>query len=81
MGAGSLGKRAEQCSEFVQIVLRLRGLRAVAAVRAAKWLHAVGLLRDSAVRPGKPLRDLLRKGLIAGQRQSKNGRWSIRRAR
>ena len=44
----------------------------VAAVDAARWLDDAGLLKDSALRPGKPLRDMLRTGMIDGQRQEMN---------
>jgi hypothetical protein len=69
--------RPDQMSEFLQLVLRIRRLRRVTAVRAAHWLDAAGILRDSRTRRGKPLRDLLRAQAIVGQRQAANGRWFI----
>lgn len=57
----------------------LRAMDFVGAVDAAQWLDQAGLLRDSTERPGKPLRELLRSGNIAGQRQELNGRWYIDR--
>jgi hypothetical protein len=68
-----------EISEFLQLVLRVRRLPKVTAVSAAAWLDAVGILRDSKTRPGKPLRDLLRAGKILGQIQLRNGRWYITR--
>ena len=41
------------------------------------WLNKTGLLKDSATRPGKPSRDLLRSKQIVGQRQEANKRWFI----
>lgn len=52
----------------------------VPAVEAAHWLDQAGLLRDSEIRHGLPLRNLLRAGLIVGQRQEPNRRWFIDRA-
>ncbi|MCY3878933.1 MAG: hypothetical protein OXF74_07115 [Rhodobacteraceae bacterium] len=52
----------------------------VGAVEAAQWLDQAGLLPDR--KRGLPLRNLLRKGRIAGQEQRPNhkgGRWFIRR--
>lgn len=69
-----------EIGEFLQLVLRVRHLQEVTAVSAAAWLDAVGILRDSKSRPGKPLRDLLRAGEIPGQVQLRNGRWYITRA-
>lgn len=67
---------------FIQIKLRTEDLDEVAAVKAAEWLEAAELLSDSRTRPGKPLRNRLRAGEIAGSEQrpaTKNGRWFIRR--
>jgi hypothetical protein len=69
-----------EIGEFLQLVLRVRRLPRVSAVTAAAWLDAVGILRDSPARPGKPLRDLLRAGKILGQVQLRNGRWYVARA-
>lgn len=70
-------RKAKQCSELIQVVMRLRGIESVTAVEAARWLDAVELLKDSRGRPGKPLRDLLRAKLIEGQSQAENRRWKI----
>lgn len=64
-------------NHFLQQQLRLRDRTEVAAVEAARWLDAAGLLADAKIRPGLPLRDLLRAGLITGQRQQPNRRWFI----
>lgn len=62
---------------FLQDELARRDIDCVTAVEAARWLEVAGLLRDSPSRPGKPLRALLRGGLIAGQRQELNSRWLV----
>lgn len=51
------------------------------AVEAAAWLDEAGLLADSSIRPGLPLRRLLREHRILGQRQEANRRWYIDRVR
>src|SRR5688572_16585246 len=66
-------------SNFIQRELAKRELPSVTAVEAAKWLDRDGILADSRVRPGLPLRDLLRAKKIRGQRQEPNGRWFIDR--
>ncbi len=70
---------ADMISDFLQAELRARGVQEVAAVDAAEWLDAAGLLRDSPSKPGKPLRDLLRAGKVLGQHQDAEGFWSVRR--
>ena len=65
---------------FLQRELEKRQQEEVAAPEAARWLDGAGLLRDSSSRPGKPLRDLLRAGLIEGAEQrppAPYGRWVI----
>ncbi len=64
-------------NRFLQGELARRSLSEVAAVEAASWLEEEGLLKDSTQRAGKPLRDLLRAGVISGQRQMANRRWFI----
>ena len=66
-------------NRFLQARSEKEGLEEVAAVEAAGWLDAEGLLADSFVRRGQPLRKLLRKGLIVEARQRANGRWWIHR--
>ncbi len=70
---------AHVISDFLQRELIKRNLHTVTAVEAARWLDNAKLLKDSKVRPGLPLRDLLRAGRIGGQRQEPNGRWFIDR--
>jgi hypothetical protein len=69
-------------NEFLQRELELRGFDEAPAVEAARWLGAARILSDSAARPGRPLRDLLRAGKIVGAEQrppTPNGRWFISR--
>ncbi len=73
-------------SDHLQQRLADEGMSEVSAVEAARWLDEARLLRDSPSRPGKPLRDILRKhrGMqaIAGAYQDPpqpHGRWFIRR--
>lgn len=63
---------------FIQSQLQINGWQEATAIEAAKWLDFAGLLKDSTVRLGYPLRNLLRKGLIIGQYQKTNRRWFIR---
>lgn len=68
-------------SSHIQMRLRRAGVSEISAVDAAQWLDRDGVLEDSPHRPGKPLRDLLRQGLIANAEQRPpraNGRWFIR---
>jgi len=74
------GRDADGISAYIQNRLTKEGLDCVSANEAARWLDVAGLLRDSAHRPGLPLRKLLRSGLITGARQDpakEHGRWSI----
>jgi hypothetical protein len=67
---------------FLQTELRRRRLPEVTAVEAARWLDGAGVLKDSASRPGLPLRTLLRAGRIDGGTQrppTSHGRWHIER--
>ncbi|MCC7162451.1 MAG: hypothetical protein IT331_08150 [Anaerolineae bacterium] len=66
-------------NSYLQQQLRRRGLDSVTAVDAAEWLDKANILKDSAHRPGLPLRNLLREGVILGQRQELNSRWFIDR--
>ncbi len=59
--------------------LRQEGLHELSAVEAARVLDRAGVLADSEDRPGLPLRQYLRDGLIARSRQEPNGRWFIER--
>ena len=71
--------RAARISQFIQSRLHQSGRASVTAVEAGAWLDTAGILRESRSRPGKPLRDLLRAGLICGQRQEANRHWFIDR--
>jgi hypothetical protein len=65
---------------LIQEELRRRGLAEVPAAEAARWLDGAAVLADSDHRPGLPLRNLLRAGLIKGAEQRPpraNGRWFI----
>jgi hypothetical protein len=67
---------------LIQEELRRRGLAEVPAVEAARWLDRAAVLADSDHRPGLPLRNLLRAGLIQGAEQRPprpNGRWFVTR--
>jgi hypothetical protein len=75
---------SDKITAHLQSALRRQGRIELAAVEAAVLLDEAGLLRDSPSRPGKPLRDLLRKGLVGGAEQrppQPNGRWFITRVR
>jgi hypothetical protein len=72
--------RAREINAFLQGELRRRGLSEVTAVEAARWLDEAALLADSESRPGLPLRNLLRDGVIDGSDQrppQAYGRWFI----
>jgi hypothetical protein len=74
--------RRSRVNEFLQARLREYGLEEVRAVEAAAWLDTAGLLGDSGSRPGLPLRNMLREGLIDGSQQRPSqayGRWFITR--
>lgn len=71
----------ETINRFLQRELGKGKVSEVVAVEAATWLDRRGLLKDSASRPGRPLRDLLRAGKIWGGHQYSNQRWVIRRIR
>jgi hypothetical protein len=78
-----VASRALEINAFLQQQLRLRHLGDVTAVEAARWLDRAALLKDSAVRPGLPLRRMLRAGGIDGAIQrpvTSHGRWFISRA-
>ncbi len=65
---------------FLQTALARRRLGEVTAVEAASWLDEAGLLSDSRQRPGLPLRNLLRAGLIRSGEQrppERHGKWFI----
>jgi hypothetical protein len=55
----------EEINVYIQDRLLSEERTFITAVEAARWLEEAGLLIDSPTRKGKPLRDLLRAGLIA----------------
>ncbi len=76
---GSL-QNATGVHRCLQNHMRDRGLRELDPVTAGALLGSVRILRDSRTRPGLPLRNLLRAGLIPGAYQvpnTKYGRWHI----
>jgi hypothetical protein len=82
LAVSSSGASPDAVNRFLQARLRERSQQEVTAVEAARWLDEAGLLVDSRTRPGKPLRDLLRAGLVEYAEQRPNrrwGRWFIRR--
>jgi hypothetical protein len=66
-----------QINQLIQSKLERNHQSEVTAVEAAQWLDKAGILKDSTHRPGLPLRNLLRAGLIDGQKQMPNSRWFI----
>ncbi len=64
--AGTSGADAEDISAFLQKEMSAREVGRVSAIEAAQWLDEAGLLPDSATRPGRPLRRLLKTGRIDG---------------
>jgi hypothetical protein len=67
-------------NSVIQAQLKRVGLDTCTPIMASRWLEAKGLLPIDQTRPGRPLRILLRKGLIRGARQEDRGsRWVIRR--
>jgi hypothetical protein len=54
-------------NEHIQKRLLTERKNEVTAIEAAVWLDTAGVLSDSQVRRGLPLRRLLREKLIAGQ--------------
>jgi hypothetical protein len=79
-GQAAVGGDGVLISQHIQEKLRTRGRHEVTAVEAAGWLDEASLLPDSRTRRGKPLRDLLRAGLIEGSEQRPArpwGRWYI----
>ena len=72
---------AQTISNALQRYMRQNGIENLKAPEAGGLLEQWGLLVDSRQRPGKPLRDLLRAGIITGQEQpgGPNSTWFIRR--
>lgn len=51
------------------------------AIDASVWLEKKGILRNDKSKPGRPLRVLLRKGMIEGSKKGRGGRWIIKRVK
>lgn len=69
----------EEINTYIQNRMLRESITSVTAREAAQWLDAASLLRDSSIRKGKPLRDLLRKGHITNSWQDGRKRWFIDR--
>lgn len=69
----------DQIIEFIDKFLERTGKTSINAVEANSLLEKAGILKDNKIRPGKPLRDLLRKGRLphAYQSSGKGSGWSI----
>lgn len=69
----------EEINTYIQNRMLSESITSVTASEAAQWLDSAGLLKDSSLRKGKPLRDLLRKGHISNSWQDGRKRWFIDR--
>lgn len=79
-GGRTVSKRnADAVNRFLQQHMAHNGIRGLDAVTAGALLDRAGILRDSAERPGQPLRRLLRRGAIQGGYQDASRRWHIPR--
>lgn len=74
---GRAGRAIDPISQAIQERLAKMGKATAPATEVARWLDQMGVLRDNPANRGKPLRDLLRAGRIAGRRQDDQGRWFI----
>ena len=59
-----MSKNVDHIIEGIDLFLETNDIVFTNPVEVSKYLDRKGLLKDSIHRPGKPLRDLLRKGLI-----------------
>jgi uridine kinase len=81
-GIARLAIDSKRVSTFLQREMAAREVGRVSATEAAEWLDKAGLLSDSATRPGRPLRRLLRTGRIDGAIQDPPqpyGSWYVER--
>jgi len=71
--------KADAITSFLDKFLSKQGRASLPAVEAARLLDRAGILKDRRDRPGKPLRDMLRKGLLphAYQIGGKGSEWVI----
>ena len=65
--------------KFLDNYLETNNLTSLNAVESNALLEKANLLRDSKDRPGKPLRELLRKGIIPHAYQTSSRTWVIPR--
>jgi len=74
-----MSRHLKEIIEYLDGYLERTGLSTIDPVEANAILATAGLLRDSQERPGKPLRDLLRKGHLphAFQSGGKGSSWII----
>lgn len=70
-------KNCELIISTLDKYIERNGIDALTAVEAAEILDEAGVLNDSFGSPGKPLRNILRKGCIEHAYQLSNGRWFI----
>lgn len=71
-----------EINKIIQTNLRLANSTKCTPIQACEWLEKEGVLKSDKGRPGRPLRVLLRKGLIRGATQESAGsHWVIRRVR
>ena len=78
---GLTAGRLARINAALQEHARAQSWRTITAVEGGRHLDRLGLLSDSASRPGLPLRELLRAGLIQGASQDGSRRWHIRAPR
>lgn len=70
----------QRINRYIQDRLISEERTTVTAVEAARWLEEAGLLEDSKIRKGRPLRELLRADLIWNAWQDSRNKWFIDRA-
>jgi hypothetical protein len=80
VAGGDGDRRLDAINAALQALARRQADAETDAIEGGAELARLGLLRDSASRPGLPLRDLLRAGKIAGGYQDGSRRWHIRAA-
>jgi hypothetical protein len=81
-GQATNNTKIARINEIIQTNLRLAKTSECTPIQACAWLEAEKMLSSDKGRPGRPLRVLLRKGLIRGAvQESPGGRWIIRRVK
>jgi hypothetical protein len=71
----------KKINEFIQAQMREKKIDQCGAIEASVWLERKGILRNDKSKPGRPLRVLLRKGMIKGAKIGQGGRWVISRVK